>query len=73
MGSFKFFFFRKTVPTKSGLSQADETILNLKYAIRRAVGSRVQWYGLDTSATMVDYVPLIVGGGSDTKRLERQN
>lgn len=73
VGSFKFFFFRKTVPTKSGLSQADETILNLKYAIRRAAGSRVQWYGLDTSATVVDYVPLIVGGGSDTKRLERQN
>lgn len=72
VGSFKFFFFRKTVPTKSGLSQIDETILNCKYAIRRMAGSKVQWYGLDTSSVTVEPVPLIVGGGNGGNRITRQ-
>lgn len=60
VGSFKFFLLRKAVPTKSGLSQMDETVLRCKYAIRRVCGSKIQWYGLDTSAVSVELVPLVV-------------
>lgn len=73
VGSFKFFFFRKTVPTKEGLSRADEIILGLKYAIRKAAGSKVKWYGLDTSSVTVEPVPLIVGSRAPAKRIKRSN
>ena len=72
VGSFKFFFFRKTVPTKTGLSRADEIILNLKYAIRKAAGSKIKWYGLDTSSVTVEPVPLIVGSSAPAKRIKRK-
>ena len=72
VGSFKFFFFRKTVPTKEGLSRADEIILNLKYAIRKAAGSKIKWYGLDTSSVTVEPVPLIVGSSAPAKRIKRK-
>ena len=73
VGSFKFFFFRKTVPAKVGLSRADEIILNLKYAIRKAAGSKIKWYGLDTSSVTVEPVPLIVGSRAPAKRIKRNN
>ena len=76
VGSFKFFFFRKSIPTKSGLSRFDEAVLNLKYAIRQVAGSKVKWYGLDTSSVTVEFVPLIVGGvrpGNRIKRIKRDN
>ena len=73
VGSFKFFFLKKTVPTKSELSRADEIILNLKYAIRKVAGSKIKWYGLDTSSVTVELVPLVVGGGRNTKRIRRNN
>ena len=72
VGSFKFFFFRKTVPTKEGLSRADEVILGLKYAIRKAAGSKIKWYGLDTSSVTVELVPLIVGSHAPAKRIKRK-
>ena len=72
VGSFKFFFFRKTVPTKEGLSRADEIILSLKYAIRKAAGSKIKWYGLDTSSVTVEPVPLIVGSRAPAKRIKRK-
>ena len=73
VGSFKFFFFRKSIPTKSGLSRFDETVLNLKYAIRQVAGSKVKWYGLDTSSVTVEFVPLIVGSNAPAKRIKRNN
>ena len=72
VGSFKFIFLHKAVPSKSELSFADELVLNTKYAIRRIAGSKVRWYGLDTSSLVVETVPLIVGGGAPRgSRLER--
>ena len=50
------------MPSKSELSFLDELVLNTKYAIRRVAGSKVRWYGLDTSSLVVETVPLIVGG-----------
>lgn len=48
----------------SSLSKLDEVILRCKYFIRRMAGSKIQWYGLDTSAVSVESVPLVVSSGS---------
>ncbi len=61
VGSFKFVFLHKAVPSKSELSFLDELVLKTKYAVRRLAGSRIYWYGLDTSSFAVDNVPLIIG------------
>lgn len=61
VGSFKFCMLRKVVPSKAGLAAWDEAILNVKYAIRRVAGSKVKWYGLDTSALIIESVPLMTG------------
>ena len=72
VGSFKFVFLHKAVPSKSELSFLDELVLNTKYAIRRVAGSKVRWYGLDTSSLVVETVPFIVGGKTPrSSRLER--
>ena len=63
IGTFKFCVIHKTFNSKSELSQLDELILGAKYAIRKAAGSKVRWYGLDTSSVITENVPLIVGGG----------
>ena len=62
VGTFKFCVIHKTVNTKTELSSLDEFVLNTKYAVRKAAGSKVQWYGLDTASVITEVVPLIVGG-----------
>ena len=59
VGSFKFCIIHKTVSSKSELSVMDERILHFKNAIRRVAGSRIAWYGLDTSTIISETVPLI--------------
>ena len=49
----------KTVSSKSELSATDERLLLFKHAIRKVAGSRVAWYGLDTSTVITETVPLI--------------
>ena len=72
VGTFKFFMFHKSVPTKTGqLSAADEAILNIKYTIRRFAGSKEKWYGLDTSSLVVEKVPLLIGNRGDGRRIRR--
>ena len=69
VGTFKFCIIRKSVTTKTELSNLDELILHTKYAIRRVAGSKVRWYGLDTSSLILEHVPLITGGGSGVDRI----
>ena len=71
VGTFKFCVIHKSVTTKSELSSMDERILNTKYAIRHLAGSKVTWYGLDTSSLILEKVPLITGGAPDGKRIRR--
>ena len=70
VGTFKFCVITKTVNAKTVLEGLDETIIHAKAAIKKAAGSVVQWYGLDTSAVIIENVPLIVSGGSK-HRLQR--
>ncbi|MBQ1675626.1 MAG: KUP/HAK/KT family potassium transporter [Oscillospiraceae bacterium] len=71
VGTFKFCMIHKSVTTKTELSSLDELILHAKYAIRRVSGSRAQWYGLDTSTLITEWVPLITGGGTVTEHIQR--
>lgn len=71
VGTFKFCIIHKSVGTKSELSDLDEFIMNTKYTIRHAAGSKVQWYGLDTSYIITENVPLVVSGGKNDRRIER--
>ncbi len=71
VGTFQFCIIHKSVSTKTELSALDELVLNTKYAIRRAAGSKVKWYGLDTSIVIDESVPLITGGGASDRRIQR--
>ena len=71
-GSFKFLMLHRAVPLMSELSRTDEIILNLKYAVRRAAGSVIQWYGLDTSSVIVEQAPLVIPSAHENeKRIQR--
>ena len=71
VGTFKFCIIHKSIGSKEDLSKLDEVIMRTKYAIRRAAGSKIKWYGLDTSSVIIEKVPLIVGGSRNAKRIER--
>ena len=71
VGTFKFCIIHKSVTPKTELSSMDEFILNTKYSIRRLAGSKVKWYGLDTSSLILENVPLITGGSSNTEVIQR--
>ena len=71
VGTFKFCILHKSVTTKTELSNFDEFIMNTKYAIRHAAGSKIQWYGLDTANIIKENVPLIVSGGAAAERIRR--
>lgn len=72
VGTFQFCMIHKSVSTKTELSALDEAVLNMKYSIRGLAGSKVQWYGLDTSSVITENVPLIVSARSDGERIERK-
>ena len=60
VGNFKFCFIRRAIFAGSMQSRLDEVVLSAKYAIRKAAGSQVQWYGLETSSLITEYVPLSI-------------
>ena len=72
VGTFKFCAIRKSVTTKTELSALDERILNAKYSIRRRVGSRERWYGLDTSVIINESVPLVTQKQTSERRITRK-
>ena len=73
VGTFKFCVIHKSVPAKTELSSMDELILHAKYSIRKIAGSKVRWYGLDTSSLITEHVPLITGGRNGEKQIQRRN
>ena len=72
VGTFKFCIIRKTVNTKTELSALDELVLNAKYSIRQLAGSKVKWYGLDTSSLIVESVPLITNSRAKHRQIVRK-
>lgn len=72
VGTFKFCIIRKTVNTKTELSALDELVLNTKYSIRHIAGSKVKWYGLDTSSLIIESVPLITNSRAKHRQIVRK-
>lgn len=58
IGSFRFCMVYKTLAPESDVEASERSAIALKYAIRRHVGSPVQWYGLENSNVIYEYVPL---------------
>lgn len=60
VGNFRFCILRKMLSPESDIASYGRLAISLKYAIRHIAGSQIQWYGLESSAVMVEYVPLFV-------------
>ena len=58
VGDFRFCLIRKVPSASSDISESDRTVINAKYAIRRFCGSPAEWYGLENSSLIFEYVPL---------------
>ena len=72
VGSFKFGILRRSISPGSELTRTEEFILSAKYFIRHLCGSAANWYGLETSSIITEYVPLAIPGRKiENARLER--
>lgn len=58
VGDFKFCMIRKMPSASNDISEIDRDVISAKYAIRQLCGSPAQWYGLENSSIILEYVPL---------------
>ena len=58
VGDFKFCMIRKVPSASNDISERDRNVIQAKYAIRRVCGSPTEWYGLENSSLIYEYVPL---------------
>ena len=71
VGSFKFCMIRKMMPQEGDIDFWDNLLIHAKYFIRRIAGNPIQWFGLETSNVIVEYVPLFLSQRQTADRLER--
>ena len=71
VGSFKFCMIRKMMPQEGDIDFVDNLLVRSKYMIRRITGNPFQWYGLETSNIIIEYVPLFLARRQKEDRLER--
>ena len=71
VGSFKFCMIRKMMPQEGDIDFVDNLLIRAKYVIRRITGNPFQWYGLETSNVIIEYVPLFLARRQKEDRLER--
>ena len=71
VGSFKFYMIREMISQEGDISSLDNTLIHAKHFIRRMAGNPIEWYGLKTSNTIVEYVPLFFTYRQTGDRLER--
>jgi KUP system potassium uptake protein len=72
VGTFKFGYILKSVSNSNALSGLDEFVLRTKYAVRKLAGSKIKWYGLETSSIIEETVPLVIGGNRGDQRIQRK-
>ena len=58
VGDFKFCLIRKVPSASNDISSRDRNAITAKYAIRHFCGSPAEWYGLENSSLIFEYVPL---------------
>ena len=71
VGSFKFCMIRKTMPQEGDIDEVDDLLIRAKYVIRRICGNPFQWFGLENSNMIIEYVPLFLLPRQKEDRLER--
>lgn len=67
VGDFKFVMLEETLPNYTNLSKWDNFIMSTKLLVKHFTISKAKWYGIDTSITRVEKVPVIVGSYSNEK------
>ena len=72
VGNFKFCMVRTTLPNAGEISSLDAFVLSTKYAIRRAIGGKIKWYGLENSLVITEYVPLIITHSARTELIREE-
>jgi KUP system potassium uptake protein len=72
VGNFKFCMVRTTLPNTGEISNRDGIILSIKYAIRRAIGGKIKWYGLENSLVITEYVPLVISHAARTELIREK-
>lgn len=72
VGNFKFCMVRTTLPNAGEISHLDGFILSTKYAIRRAIGGKIKWYGLENSLVITEYVPLVISHAQRTELIREE-
>ena len=60
VGNFGFCIIRKMISPESDIASYGRMAISIKYAIRHVAGTQIQWYGLESSAVIIEYVPLFV-------------
>lgn len=60
IGNFRFCIIRKRLSPDSDITSFGRYAIALKYAIRHVAGTQIQWYGLENSSVIIEYVPLFV-------------
>ncbi len=72
IGGFKFCMLKKMLVPESDIVSWKRLMISLKYKIRRLAGSQMQWYGLESSSVITEYVPLFLKV-KETEPLIRKN
>ena len=67
VGDFRFCILRKQLPAGCALPAVSQAVMACKYAIRRAAGTPIRWYGLENAATFIEYLPLFVSRRDQTR------
>ena len=62
---------RKMMPQEGDIDFVDNVLIHAKYIIRRIAGNPFQWFGLETSNVIIEYVPLFLAPRQKQDRLER--
>lgn len=60
VGDVRYVFLHKVLVPESAIPVKARLAIKVKYAVRRFVGSPLQWYGLETTAPIIDSMPLFV-------------
>lgn len=71
IGNFKFCIVKKMPPLENELSHMDAYLVRMKYSIRKLIGGEKNWFGLETSNLIEEYVPMFLPKQTTDVVLER--
>ena len=60
VGDCRYVILHKVLTPESAVPQGARLAIKIKYTVRKWVGSPIQWYGLESTAPLVEIMPLFV-------------